>query len=335
MWDFSLGGAFGLLLRTMPFIVLRILVYFGITLAYVLVTGIGAGIGFGVGALGSSGFQAGATFWGGAIGFGLVGAVAYWAREYILYLVKAGHTAVLVELMDGRALPPGKSQIAHGKEVVTARFAQASVLFGVDQLIKGVLRAVTRLVQGLLSMLPVQGVRQLGSILQAFLKVGVGFIDEVILAYCIRTGSNTPWSSSRQALVLYGQNYKIMLKNAAWLVVIVYLISFLVFVLMLGPAAYIIYLMPGGWSAGAFVFALLMAWSIKAAFLEPLAITCLMQVYFKAIEGQQPEPEWDAKLEQMSDKFRTLKQRALGEQQTPATDVASTAAQAQGPGSLP
>ena len=115
-------------------------VYFGITLAYILVTGMGAGIGFGVGALGDAGFQAGSTFWGGLIGFGIVGAVMYWAREYILYIVKAGHIAVLVELIDGKPMPEGRSQVEHGRVVVTERFAQASVLFAVDQLIKGVLR---------------------------------------------------------------------------------------------------------------------------------------------------------------------------------------------------
>jgi hypothetical protein len=38
----------------------------------------------------------------------------------------------------------------------------------------------------------------------------------------------------------------------------------------------------------------------------------MMQVYFRTIEGQQPDPEWDARLEQMSAKFRKLKARALG-----------------------
>src|SRR5690554_2149464 len=133
--------------------------------------------------------------------------------------------------------------------------------------------------------------RQLTGILHAFLQVAVGFIDEVILAYAIRTGSTNPWGSAKDALVLYGQNYKVMLKNAAWLAIIVYLMSFLVFLVMLAPAALVVYLMPGAWAAGGFVFALLFAWSFKAALLEPFAIACLMQVYFKTIEGQSPDPE--------------------------------------------
>ena len=318
MWDFSIGRAMGLMMQTLPFVVLRIGVYFGITLAYILVTGAGAGIGFGVGALGDAGFQAGSTFWGGLIGFGIVGVVVYWAREYILYIVKAGHIAVLVELIDGKPMPEGRSQVEHGRAVVTERFAQASVLFAVDQLIKGVLRAVTGLVRGILTILPIPGARQLTGILHAFLQVAVGFIDEVILAYAIRTGSTNPWGSAKDALVLYEQNYKVMLKNAAWLAIIVNLLSFVVFLVMLAPAALVVYLMPGAWAAGGFVFALLFAWAVKAALLEPFAITCLMQVYFKTIEGQEPDPEWEARLEQMSSKFRKLKERAVGGQ--PQTD---------------
>ncbi len=321
MWDFSIGSALAMMARTMPFIVLRMVVYFGIALGYILVTGAGAGIGYGVGGFGDEGFQASSTFWGGAIGFSVFGAVMYWVREYILYIVKAGHIAVLVELIDGKPMPEGRSQITHATAVVKERFAQASVLFAIDQLIKGVIGAITGLVRGILSILPLPGVRQISGILHAFLSVAVGFIDEVILAHAIRTRSTNPWGSAREALVLYGQNYKVMLKNAAWLAMIVYLLSFLVFLVMLAPAALVVYLMPGAWAAGGFVFALLFAWSVKAALLEPFAVTCLMQVYFKTIEGQMPDPEWEARLEQMSGKFRQLKARALGEAKPTSADA--------------
>lgn len=312
MWDFSIGGALGMMARTMPFIVLRMAVYFGIAVGYVLVTGTGAGIGYGVGGFGDEGFRANSTMWGGMIGFGVFGVVMYWAREYILYIVKAGHIAVLVELIDGKPMPEGRSQVAHATAVVKERFTQASVLFAVDQLVRGVIGAITGLVRGILTILPIPGAQQISGILHAFLRVAVGFIDEVILAYAIRTRATNPWTSAREALVLYGQNYKTMLKNAAWLAVIVYLLSFFVFLVMLAPAALVVYLMPGAWAAGGVVFALLFAWSVKAALLEPFAIACLMQVYFRTIEGQQPDPEWEARLEQMSSHFRKLKARIAG-----------------------
>jgi len=309
MWDFSIGRSFSLLMRTLPFVLLRAAVYFGITLAYILATGTGVGIGWGVGAFGDAEFRATAMLWGGFIGFGVTGAIFYWVREYILYIVKAGHIAVLVELLDNKPLPEGRSQITHATEVVKNRFGQASLLFALDQLVKGVIRAVSGLVRGLLSLLPIPYVRQLGTVLQAFLRVAVGFIDEVILAHAIRTRSEDAWGSAREALVLYAQNWKVMLKNAAWLALITYGLAFIVFLVMLAPAAALVYLMPGAWSAGGFVFALLFAWSVKAAFFDPFAIVSLMQVYFRTIEGQTPDPEWEAKLDGMSSHFRKLKAR--------------------------
>ena len=322
MWDFSLGSALGMMARTLPFILLRMAVYFGITLGYILVTGAGAGVGYGIGGFGDEEFRASTTMWGGFAGFGIFGAIMYWVREYILYIVKAGHIAVLIQLIDGKPMPEGRGQVAHATAVVKERFPQASVLFAVDQLIKGVVKAISGLVRGILTILPIPGGQQLAGILSAFLRVAVGFVDEVILAYAIRTNSTNAWMSVKEALVLYGQNYKVMLKNAAWLAIIVYGLGFLVFLVMLAPAALVVYLMPGAWAAGGVVFALLFAWSVKAALLEPFAIACMMQVYFRTIEGQQPNPEWEAKLEQMSSKFRKLKERAFSAGD--ATDAART-----------
>ena len=310
MWDFSFRRGIGLMLQTLPFVLLRMTVYFGAALAYVLVTGTGAGIGWGIGALGDEGFRASATFFGGLTGFGIVLIVMYWLREYILYIVKAGHIAVMVELIDDRPMPDGRSQIGHAQAMVRERFGEASVLFAIDQLVKGVLRAITGLIRGVFTLMPIPGVRQLVTLLRAFLRVAVGFIDEVILAYGMRTRATDPWASARAALVLYAQNYRPMLKNAAWITLFVYGLMAVVFFIMLAPAALISNLYPGGMSAMGIVIAFILAWSVKQALLEPLAVACLLQAYFRTIEGQVPNPEWDAKLEGMSGKFQKLKSRA-------------------------
>ena len=310
MWDFSIGTSINLIVRTMPFILLRCAVYFGITLAYILMTGVGAGVGYGIGGFGDESFQTSAAIWGGIAGFGIVGAVLFFAREYLLYTVKAGHIAVLVRLIDGEELPQGRSQIAYASQIVKQNFAQTNVLFAMDMLIKGVINAITGLVQGIGSFLPIPGLQQLMGVVKAFLRIAVGLIDEVMLAYIIRTNSDNPWLASRSALVLYGQNAQGMLKNAAWLTLFTYGLSILVFLVMLAPAAALVYLIPGAWSAGGMVFALLFAWAIKVAVIEPFAIACLLQAYFKAIEGQTPNPEWEARLDKVSNKFGELKGKA-------------------------
>ena len=310
MWDFSLSKSVNLLVRTMPFILLRCAVYFGITLAYILVTGVGAGVGYGIGGFGDEGFQASAAVWGGIIGFGVVGGVLFFAREYLLYTVKVGHIAVLVRLMDGEELPQGRSQIAYASQIVKQNFAQSNVLFAMDMLIKGVITATTGLVQGIGSLLPIPGLQQFMGVVKAFLRVAVGLIDEVILAYIIRTNSDNPWVDSRTALILYAQNAQVMLKNAAWLTLFTYGLSFVVFLIMLAPAAALVYLIPGAWSAGGMVFALLFAWAVKVAVIEPFAIACLLQAYFKTIQDQTPNAEWEARLDKVSNKFGKLKSKA-------------------------
>ena len=329
MWDFSISRSIGFMIQTMPFLLLRLAVYGAIAIAYVLIAGVGSGIGYGVASVGDPASGAGGALIGGFVGFSIVGAVMFWAREYLLYLVKAGHIAVLVELIDGKTLPAGKGQVEHGKDVVRERFAQASALFALDVLVKGALRSLTGLVGGLLSFLP--GAKQLRNLLRAFLRVSVGFIDEVILAHAIRTNSDNAWGSAREALVLYGQNWKVLFRNAAWLLVIIYGLGFLIFLAMLVPASLLVYWMPGTLSIATLIFALLFAWCIKVAVLEPFAVACLMQVYFQTIDGQQPDAQWDARLEQMSGHFRKLRSRALGIGVASAQDIADkTAAQAKG-----
>jgi hypothetical protein len=318
MWDFSLGTATSIMVRTAPFLLFRIIVYFAITLGLILATGTGAGVGWGIGNFGDEEFRAGATVWGAFGGFGIAGAVLFFLRDYLLYVVKAGHLALMVEALEGRPIPQGRAQIDHAATVVKARFGQASALFALDQVIKGVITAITGLVQGLMSILPIPGLDRIMAVVRAYLRVAVGLIDEVILAHAIRTNSDNAWGSAREALVLYGQNARPMLVNAAWLTLILYGLSFVVFLVMLAPAAAVVWLMPGAWSAGGVVFALVFAWAVKAALIEPFALACLLQVFFKVTEGQTPNPEWERKLESVSDKFRAMGEKAANWMRKPA-----------------
>jgi len=311
MWDFEIGRSVSIMMRTWPFIVFRMIVYFGITLAYIVAMGTGASVGYGVGHI-STDPDGPLSFamWGGVVGFGLVSIAVYWLREYILYIVKAGHIAVMVHLIDGHDVPDGQDQIAYARDVVTHRFAEANVLFVVDQLVKGAIRAITGLIGGIAAFLPIPGLSGLVSFVNTVIRLSLTYVDEIILGYNIRVNSSSPFETARQGVVLYAQNGKTMVKNAVWLSVIMWGVAFVIFLLMLTPAGAILFLMPGQLAGWAFVLAIVFAWAFKAAFIEPFAIACLMQVYFKVIEGQTPNPDWDWKLAEVSSKFRDLKDKA-------------------------
>ncbi len=310
MWDFSVGRSVGLMAQTLPFILFRMAVYFGITVALILTTGVGAGFGYGIGAFGPDDFQATATFWGGAVGFVGVTGVVFFFRDYLLYLVKAGHIAVMVELLRGGRVPEGRGQIAHATAAVRARFGEASALFALDRIVHGVITAITGIIEGLLTILPIPGLDRLAGILRAYLRVAVGLVDEMIIAHAFRTGSDNPWANAREGLVLYAQNARPMLKNAAWLTAIAWGLAVIVFVVMLVPAAAVVWLFPGEPTGATFVFAVVFAWAFKAALIEPFCVACLMQAFFKVTDGQTPRPDWDAKLSEVSDKFRHIGEQA-------------------------
>ncbi|MFO1235498.1 MAG: hypothetical protein U1F24_00440 [Alphaproteobacteria bacterium] len=310
MWDFSIGKTIAILFRTMPYILFRMAIFFGITLAYILATGGGAGLGWVVGQMSTE--PASWAVWGGVFGLGAVSVALYMLREWLLYMVKAAHIAVMVKAIDGEDLPAGQGQIAYGASIVKDRFAEANVLFVLDQLIKGVLAVITGTLQFFANLIPIGGVQQIVGMINQVIRLSLTYVDEVILAYNIRIGSDNPWETSRQALVLYAQNYGAFLKNAIWLMIFMWVLTAVVFVVAIAPFVGLAALFPGDVTWFGVLIALVFALSFKAAILEPFAICALMQVFFRKIEGQVPDPAWDARLSGLSKKFVDLKNRAAG-----------------------
>ena len=315
MWDFSFAKSFSAVLRTLPFLLLRIAVYMGIAIIYIFAAGIGAAFGFALGHMGADADSpVSGAFIGGAIGFGLTAIVLYFLRQYLLYLVKAAHIAVLVEILDGRSVPAGQSQLGYGAAFVKNHFAEVSVLFGVDLVVKAILRSLFRLINLFTMFLPIPLFGSLVRVGEAVVRTSLTYVDEVILAYLIRTRTTNPWATAKDGVILYAQNYRHMLKNAVWLSIFMWGTTILIFAVLLTPAAGLMMWMPGTNAAGiwAFMFAVIVAVALKKALLEPLAIASLMQVYFKTIEGQKPDPEWSARLDGTSRSFRELGQKASG-----------------------
>ncbi len=300
MWNFKIGRTFGLMFSTLPFIALRTAVYFGTSL--LLILGFVGGPLLGVWLAPASMAEVG--FYGGiAIGGGGASMIVYALREYFLYLVKAGHIAVLVQLMEGRTIPKG--QLSYAKDIVSQQFVTASSFFVIDQVISSVLGVVNRLLVGLGSFIP--GMSGAMSFIGTVLRTSLGYADEVILALSFKTRSSNVWSTSRDGVVLYAQNYKTILKNAFVLAIINYLMVFVLFIMAWAPATWIAGLMPGAGSAiVAFIVTLLLVYSFKKAFIEPFLMAALMQVYFGCIEGQSPNPAWTQKLDGLSEKFRSM-----------------------------
>lgn len=313
MWDFSILFSITLMLRTLPFLILRMLV--SVVSAVAIALGVWAGIGL-MNYLGGLAIlpETKKAIVIGAL-FGLVAAawLAKMARRWVLYLIKAAHIAVLVEMIQNHPLPSGQSQIGFGHRVVKDRFGEVSALFVLDELIRTVVRAINRTFLGVVNFLPEKAARQVARAITLLLHFGLSFLDEIVLAHTIDKQSASPWGAARNALILYGQNWKIILKNAIWLTLFVLAISAVIYAAALKPA-----LEPAlaeyqaNKNAAAFVDAfvvVLLAVLFFNVIFEPFALICLMQVWFTRISEDRPSAEWSHKVSHAApqlDQFRGI-----------------------------
>jgi hypothetical protein len=295
--------AFALLARTTPYLVMRLGVY----------TFAGVVIGIYWLVIGLIAWVAGKILpVAGIIVFiiGLAANLWLWRllREYMLYIVKAGHIAVIAELVSRGKLPEGEGQVAFGKRQVTERFGQASGLFAADQLVKAIIAALNRTLFTATAFLPF--LRGLAQFAQLVVDRSLTYIDEAILARTYVTGERNIWESARQGIILYGMNWKPILKTAVLTALIGYFATAVIFVIFLGPALAISALLPPAFRIVALVIAAVFAFTTRLALVEPFAMTATLVTYLRSVEGQVPDPAWEARIASLTGRFGELKAKA-------------------------
>jgi hypothetical protein len=305
--DASLSTAIGLMMRSLPYALAR----FGVLMAASLVTLIWLVVMLGGGAwLGSHIAGIFGLVW--IVGWALAASFIWGtAVRYVLHLIECGHVAVLTELItQGRIANGDGSMFAHGRRLVTERFAQINVLFGLHALIRGIVGSVHRTMDMTAEMLPIPGLETIANLVDRVLKAATRYIDKVIFSYNLARNSADPWTTSREGLVYYAQNAKPVLKTAIWCVVLEWVLTVLLWIALLIPAALLTLMLPHAIrESGAIatvLVALLLVGPIRAAFVRPIFLIMMMVRFHASAEGQPINPQWDAQLASISDQFRTL-----------------------------
>ncbi len=303
--DAGLLTAFGLLMKTMPYVLIR----FAVLVAATIVTVLWFGVTFG-----------GAAFLGDRIhpwigwGWMLTGCGVYgwvWSVfvRYALYLIKCGHIAVLTELITTGKLGNGsEGMFEYGKRTVTERYGQVNVLFALDILVDGVVRAFNRTLEWISSIIPIPGLHALTNFVTTVLHAATTYLDETIFSYNLARGDENPWRGGKDGVIYYCQNNKEILKTAAWCVLFDYLLTGVAWIVMLAPAALFTYVMPlvGGWG---FLVAFLFAINFRQAFLKPLFLIMIMSKFHLTIRDQAINDEWDVTLTNLTPKFVKIKEK--------------------------
>jgi hypothetical protein len=311
MWDVSLGRTASLVLRTYPFMLIRVAVYFGISAAVVVAAGGGAGIGWAFGAVGGPGGRMPGAFWGALAGFAFIVVMLWWLREYILFLVRAGHVAAFLLALDEREPVAAQGQVGQALALVQQRFREAGTLLSVERCLQGSIVSLVSVLDPVGKFLPTEA-RALSKPINRALGAAIGFLADVVLAKPLSARRGNVWSEARDGVVLLAQARRVTMNSALQHAAAAWAVTAIVFLLALAPASTFAQSHLSGVGPITLLFAAVFAWSFKRAIVDPFAIASMMQIYLQSIAGQRPDPAWDTALTDASEEFRELKARASG-----------------------
>ena len=296
------GEAWGILMKTLPCVIVRMLVYGIVAIASALYVGL---------------LLLMSKVFGGAggilviVGLLILLGLLKLAQRFVLYLIKAGHIAVITEIIQNGKLPENTGQLEYGKKVVTDLFKEVSVLFTVDQLVSGTIKAFNNMVVRMADILPIPGVEGLAKFAGMIVNYAVTYVDETILSFSLARKEKNIWESAKTGLVLYAQNWKPILTNAVGLAMVNIVGLVLCIIVMLIPFGALAAMTSNDTLKMVWLFlALAFGYGLKLALLNPFSLISTIITYNHAIEGQSPNAEWEAKLEQASNKFKELKTKA-------------------------
>ena len=287
-------------LKTMKFVWLKLALGAAVTLVSTIILGIFMLIGY---AIGGPGVMIMLIFW-----MMLTGGIYRFAMYYAGYMLKAGHIAVIAKTVTTGEVP--ENQFEYGKQMVASRFASANVYFVVDKLVSGAVHQLQRIVGkvgGALDVIP--GMDSITSILQTFIGIALGYVDECCLGYCFVNEKEGAFKASCDGVVIYYQNIKKLLKDAAVTTLVVLVSTFvawlLPFILILGIFRILHWNM-----IAAVILALIVAIVIKTAFIDSYMMVKMMVSYMEVAPSTEITYDLYDKLCKLSDKFKKLFHKA-------------------------
>lgn len=301
-----LGRSFRLLMQTTPILIIRLGVYLAFWVLILIYFGLVGGVAY------LLAFVWAPLAWilviAGLFALGPIWQVAY---KYVFYVLKVAYIAVVTEILVNGSIPNGESQFAWGRKAVTQRFGQVSAMFVVDELVDGVVRAFTRTVYRITSILPGETLQNLAQLINRVVRFAMSYIDEAILARSFWRREQTVWHSAQDGVVLYAMVWKPLLTNAVALMILSYLPFIVVLLLLSAPVGFLVAAVAGNQAGGWTVLIIfLLAFLVKKAVGDAFAMTAIIASYYDETKDLTPSEEMSAHLEGVSEQFRELKERA-------------------------
>lgn len=259
--------------------------------------------------------DAGVMIWAGVLWFCLTYGIYQFINRYFGYMIKAAHIAVITETVTTGKVP--ENMVETGKEMVKKRFVTSNVYFVLDSLISGAVKQLQNAVGKIDNIFgEIPGVSAIVNILQLFIGIALGYIDECCLGYTFYKKEQGAFKSGCDGVVVYFQNAKHLLKSAAMTTLVVVVLTFLAWVIPFAVISGIFAGLNVHWYF-AFIIAAIIASAIKSAFIDSYMMIRTMVSYMQVAPSTVPAVDVYGKLCKISNKFKKLFTKA--EQENTAT----------------
>lgn len=304
----QLGQALHLLRLTTPVLLIRLganLLFWLVAIIYLVVTG---GLAF---LVGNAVPLLGVILF--IVAIGGLGGLYHLAYRYVFYMIKAAHIALISDALANNPLPAGKGQLDYGRQRVQERFTEMNVMFVIDELVTGVLRAFTGTVYRLTAWIPGKTARTLVNFVNGIIILSLSYIDEAVLARSFYTASETPFANARDGVVLYAMAWKPILTNAIALMILSYIPFILAVLIFSAPVGFLLAAINAQLAGWAIIATVALAWLLKVAVGDSFAMAAIIATYHRETAGMTPNPEMVARLDQISQQFGDLSRRAQEE----------------------
>lgn len=230
---------------------------------------------------------------------------------YVGYMLKSAHIAcIATAARDGR-LPV--DLLGTGKELVKQRFVTTNVYIGVDKLVGGAVKQIQKLVGKLgdfLNFIP--GMENITNILQAFIGIFLGYIDECCLAWTFINTDQNAWKSACDGVGIYFQNAKTFLKESVKVTIIVLVSQVLIIatITLLTIGLFGILNIPAIFSL---FIGVLVAGTVKEAFIDSWVICDLVTKYVEIAPETELNVDLYNNLCKASSKFKEMYNNATNQ----------------------
>ncbi|MCM1261737.1 MAG: hypothetical protein NC313_03375 [Butyrivibrio sp.] len=230
------------------------------------------------------------------------------SQYYLGYVLKAGHIAVVTQLLTTGNLP--EDQFEYGKQVVKKKFATAAAYFAVDRLVSGAVRQINGgldIIGDVLGKIP--GMDSLVSFAKSIVSIALGNVDECCLAYTFYQEEQSAFKSAADGVVIYFQNWKTILKDALKTALIALVMSVAAwFLLMLVTLAFLGVLgMPGfDMFFVAVILAVMIVLVVKSSVMDSYTMICMLCSYMQVAPATEITFDLYDKLCKLSSKFKSL-----------------------------